>query len=71
MSATADKRYGRRGGRWAETRDGTDVCDTCKNGVARFHAELDGEQWRVCTGCRDQGQRLGARATYTPLTEVA
>lgn len=70
MTSTArDTRYGRRGGRWAETRTGADVCATCCNGTARYTATRGGESWPVCTSCRDQGVRVGSEAIFTPIGE--
>ena len=72
MTSTArDKRYGRRGGRWAETRKGA-TCQTCRNGDARYRArhENTGEAWSVCETCAVQAKRLRAPITFEPL-EVA
>jgi hypothetical protein len=68
----ADTRYGRQGGRWAQTRaDAT--CATCRNGDARFTAThlTTGERWPVCGTCRAQGERLDAPITYQPLETAA
>lgn len=76
MSATADKRYGRQGGRWltpvaadAERQPGPDICHTCRRGTPRFtarHLET-GESWPVCVTCRDQGVRYKAAVIYEQL----
>ena len=67
-SSARDVRYGRRGGRWAETRNGA-TCVTCRNGDARYTARHDttGEQWRVCETCAVQAKRLNAPITFGPL----
>jgi hypothetical protein len=72
MTSTArDKIYGRRGGRWAETRKGA-TCQTCRNGDARHEVrhEVTGELWRSCETCAVQAKRLRAPVTFGPL-EVA
>jgi hypothetical protein len=68
MSVTADKRYGRQGGRWAPTRTGA-TCRTCANNDARFMARhrTTGDQWPVCGACRMQGERLDAPIDYHQL----
>ena len=67
-SSARDTRYGRRGGRWAETRTGA-TCRTCANGDARYLAthRYHGDSWPVCGTCRAQGERLDAPITYGPL----
>lgn len=55
-STAADSRYGRQGGRWAETRTGPNLCHTCHNGSAAWTATHTdtGETWQVCHSCRQQ-----------------
>ncbi len=63
-----DVRYGRRGGGWAETREGA-TCLTCRNADARWIAHLEdtGSWWPVCGSCRAQAVRVSADVTHQPL----
>jgi hypothetical protein len=68
-SSTAATRYRRQGGRWLDARTGPGVCDTCRNGDARYRARhtASGEEWQVCETCAGQARRLDAPVALTPL----
>lgn len=44
-------------------------CATCDRDEARHIARLDGDEWPVCTRCREQGERYSARLTHRLMDE--
>jgi len=66
-STASDVRYGRRGGRWAVTRKGKDICATCRNNDAHWLAQLRGDEWQVCNRCRTQAEQYSPSMTFEAL----